>query len=130
MRGGTTGSLERRPWSDVRRGANASDLLEETTLRRFWQGGKFFLPTALGRHPHSRIVLLSFYRTGASSKRLNTLSDSARHGYGSGKRSTVSHMTVIEFIGKWGGVAGGAERANLGQSINVMCQALGFVDKA
>lgn len=35
-------------------------------------------------------------------------------------------MTVIEFIAKWGGVTGGAERANLPQFINDMCQALGL----
>ncbi|WP_285710477.1 class I SAM-dependent DNA methyltransferase [Erythrobacter oryzae] len=33
-------------------------------------------------------------------------------------------MTVSEFIAKWGGVTGGAERANLPQFINDMCLAL------
>ncbi|GGD61021.1 class I SAM-dependent DNA methyltransferase [Erythrobacter arachoides] len=35
-------------------------------------------------------------------------------------------MTVNEFIAKWAGVTGGAERANYGQFINDMCQALGL----
>ncbi|WP_252257614.1 class I SAM-dependent DNA methyltransferase [Erythrobacter aurantius] len=35
-------------------------------------------------------------------------------------------MTVNDFIAKWAGVTGGAERANLGQFINDMCQALGL----
>lgn len=35
-------------------------------------------------------------------------------------------MIVTDFIAKWGGVTGGAERANLGQFINDMCQALGL----
>lgn len=35
-------------------------------------------------------------------------------------------MTVSEFIAKWGGVTGGAERANLPQFINDMCLALGL----
>ena len=35
-------------------------------------------------------------------------------------------MTVTDFIAKWGGVTGGAERANLGQFINDLCQALGL----
>ena len=33
-------------------------------------------------------------------------------------------MTVNDFIAKWAGVTGGAERANLPQFINDMCQAL------
>ncbi|MFM7404296.1 MAG: class I SAM-dependent DNA methyltransferase [Erythrobacter sp.] len=36
-------------------------------------------------------------------------------------------MTVSEFIAKWGGVTGGAERANLPQFINDMCLALGLL---
>lgn len=35
-------------------------------------------------------------------------------------------MTVNDFIAKWLGVTGGAERANYGQFINDMCQALGL----
>lgn len=35
-------------------------------------------------------------------------------------------MTVTDFIAKWAGVTGGAERANLGQFINDLCQALGL----
>jgi hypothetical protein len=35
-------------------------------------------------------------------------------------------MTVSDFIAKWAGVTGGAERANLPQFINDMCQALGL----
>lgn len=35
-------------------------------------------------------------------------------------------MDVNEFIAKWSGVTGGAERANYGQFINDMCQALGL----